>query len=150
MFFQQSCRRGMQMKSQNKLSSVLFGNWVAKVLSFLTAVLIVIAVRFLNVTDRVVTIPIDVTLPETSNVIPISLIPDTIDVIISGSEEIIYLVDPASITAYADFSFVAEPGISRTPVVLVYNDDVYTEAGLTVQAKPSTVRILFEEGAPKL
>lgn len=131
------------MKSQNKFSSVLFGNWIVKILSFLSAVLIVVSIRFFNISDRVVTIPLDVTLPESTEVIPISLIPDTIDVVISGSEEIIYLVDPASIQAFADFSGVVDAGISRTTVELTYNDDVYTEAGLTVEAKPSTVRILF-------
>ena len=138
------------MKSQNKFTSILFGNWIAKMLSFLTAVLIVVSIRFLNVTDRVVTIAIDVTLPISTEIRPISLIPDTIEVVISGNEDIIYLVDPASIKAYADFSDVVASGIARIPVELVYNDDVYTEAGLTVQAKPSTVRILFEEIDPLL
>lgn len=138
------------MKSQNKFTSILFGNWIAKMLSFLTALLIVVSIRFLNVTDRVVTIAIDVSLPVSTEIRPISLIPDTIDVVISGNEDIIYLVDPASIKAYADFSDVASAGIARIPVELVYNDDVYVEAGLTVQAKPSTVRILFEEIDPLL
>ena len=138
------------MKSQNKFTSILFGNWIAKMLSFLTALLIVVSIRFLNVTDRVVTIAIDVSLPVSTEIRPISLIPDTIDVVISGNEDIIYLVDPASIKAYADFSDVSSAGIARIPVELVYNDDVYVEAGLTVQAKPSTVRILFEEIDPLL
>lgn len=138
------------MKSQNKFSSILFGNWVAKMLAFLTALLIVISIRFLNITDRVVTIAIDVTLPSSEGVVPISLIPETIDIVISGNEEIIYLVDPASVKAYADFSDVYLPGIARVPVELVYNDDVYTEAGLTIQAKPSAVRILFEENETAL
>lgn len=133
------------MKSQNKFTSALLANWVAKVLAFLSAVLIVISIRFFNVADRVVTIAIDVTLPESSSLVPVSLVPDDIEIVITGSENIIYLVDPSGIEAYADFSHVTAPGISRIPVELIYNDDVYTEAGLTVEARPATVRILFEE-----
>ena len=41
------------MQTKNKFSSAIFGNWVIKVFSFLAALAIVVAVRFLNVTDRV-------------------------------------------------------------------------------------------------
>lgn len=54
------------MQNKNKFSSAIFGNWVVKVFSFLVALGIVVAVRFLNVTDRVVTIPITVKLNASS------------------------------------------------------------------------------------
>lgn len=131
------------MKTQNKFSTSLLSNWIVKMIAFMTAVFIVIAVRFLNVTDRVVTIPLQVTLPQDTEYVPISLIPDTIDVVISGHDDIIYLVDPSMIGAYADFSDVDSDGIARKSIRLVYQSDIYTEAGLNVEASPSTVRILF-------
>ena len=90
------------MKTPNKFAASFLGNWIIKVLSFMSAVLIVLAFRFWNVNDRTVTIPLEVRLPQ--NLTAVSLIPDTVDVIISGSDKIIYLVDPSQIKAIADFS----------------------------------------------
>ena len=128
---------------QNKVISTLLNNWVAKIFSILIALFIVISVRFLNVNDRVVTVPLDVTLPESYRAA--SLVPDTVDIVITGSDSIIYLVDPEGIEASADFSAVDGAGIVRVPVGLSYPDDIYTRDGLTVSARPSSVRILFEE-----
>lgn len=128
---------------QNKVLSSLLSNWIPKVFSFMIALFIVIAVRFMNVNDRVVTLPLDVTLPESYEAV--SLVPDTVDVIITGSDSIIYLVEPETISAHADFSDVSGPGIARVPVTLDYAGDIFTADGLTVTAKPSSVRILFEE-----
>ena len=128
---------------QSKLLSGILQNWVAKVFSFIIALAIVVSVRFLNVNDRVVTVPLDVTLPESYRAA--SLVPDTVDIVITGSDSIIYLVDPEGIEASADFSAVDGAGIVRVPVGLSYPDDIYTRDGLTVSAHPSSVRILFEE-----
>ncbi len=128
---------------QSKLVSTLVTNWIPKVFSFLIALFIVIAVRFLNINDRVVTIPLNVDLPE--DFIAVSLVPDTVDVVITGADSVIYLVNPENITAVADFSEVSDSGIVRVPVKLEYNEDIFTSDGLTVSARPSSVRILFEE-----
>lgn len=134
------------MKAQNRISnSRVLGNWVPKILSFLLAIFVVMAVRFLNVTDRIVHIPLEVKLAENPSFIPASLVPDTIDVVITGDDSVIYLIDPSRIKAYADFSDVDSDGIVRVPVILDYDQDIYTENSLTVEAKPSSVRILFEK-----
>ncbi len=128
---------------KNKVLSSVLQNWIPKIFSFLTALFIVLAVRFMNVNDRVVTLPLDVILPESYSAA--SLVPDTVDAVITGPESIIYLVDPSEIKATADFSSVDGPGIVRVPISLDYRDDIYTRDGLVVSARPSTVRILFEE-----
>ncbi len=128
---------------KNKIISIALQNWIPKIFSFLIALFIVLSVRFMNVNDRVVTLPLDVVLPE--NYQAVSLVPETIDVVITGPDSIIYLVDPAEIEAKADFSSVSGPGIERVPVMLEYRDDIYTRDGLVVSASPSSVRILFEE-----
>ncbi len=135
------------MKTQSKLNSGLLGNWVIKIMAFMTALFLVMAIRFLNITARTVHIPLEIILDEDSDYIPISLLPETIDIVITGSDSIIYLVDPSQITAVADFSDVDSDGIVRKPVILDYDHDIYTQDGLTVEARPSTVRILFEEVA---
>ena len=130
------------MKTSNKFSSV-FGNWIVKVLSFLTTVLIVLAIRFWSVNGRTVTIPLEVKLPESYTAL--SLVPSTVDIVITGSNKIIYLIDPVQIKATADFSDVDSEGISRVRVELSYNDDIYTKNSLTLSAKPESVRILFQK-----
>ena len=130
------------MKQSKTLSSIL-SNWIPKVFSFLIALFIVISIRFLNVNDRVVTLPLAVTLPDSYTAV--SLVPDTIDVVITGADSVIYLVEPETIKASADFSGVSNAGITRVPVTLEYDGDIFTADGLTVSARPSSVRILFEE-----
>ncbi len=133
------------VQSQNKFTSVIFGNWVVKILSFICALALVVSIRFLNATDRTVTIPITVTFDENSPYQAVSLIPESVDVVITGNEDVIYLVDPSLITASVDFSDVASAGISRRSVCLEYDRDIFTSNGLSVSSSPLTVRILFEE-----
>lgn len=128
---------------QSKFLSGLLQNWIPKIFSVMVAVFIVVSVRFMNVNDRVVTLPLRVVLP--SDYKAASLVQETVEVAISGPDSIIYLVDPAGIKARADFSDVNGPGIVRVPVELDYSEDIYTRDGLTVSARPSSVRILFEE-----
>lgn len=134
------------MQTKNKFSSAIFGNWVIKVFSFLAALAIVVAVRFLNVTDRVVTIPVTVYIDGSSDLKPASLVPESIDVVITGDDDIVYLVDPSLITASVDFSDVGEEGIARRVVYLDYDNDIFSSYGLTIKSSPATIRILFQEG----
>lgn len=133
------------MQSQNKISSILFGNWIIKIVSFICALTIVVSIRFLNATDRVVTIPLTVYLNAESNYTPLSLVPTSVDVVITGNDSVIYLVDPSLITASVDFSDVAEEGIARRVINLNYDRDIFTSSGLSISSSPETVRILFEE-----
>lgn len=135
------------MQSQNKFASAVFGNWVVKILSFICALMIVISVRFLNATDRVVTIPLTVKFAEDSQYVASSLVPDSVDVVITGDDSIIYLVDPSLITASVDFSDVSGEGISRRNVILEYDRDIFSDNSLTVSSSPLTIRILFESKA---
>lgn len=128
---------------KSKIVSTILQNWIPKIFSLLIALFIVLAVRFMNVNDRVVTLPLDVLLPEGYEAV--SLVPDTVEAVITGPDSIIYLVDPSEISASADFSSVSGSGIARVPVMLEYQENIYTRDGLVVSARPSSVRILFEE-----
>ena len=134
------------MQNKNKFSSAIFGNWVIKVFCFIIALGIVVAVRFLNVTDRVVTIPLTVYIDSQSKYEPISLVPESVNVVITGEDDIVYLVDPSLITASVDFSDVGEEGIARRVVYLDYDNDIFSSYGLTIKSSPATMRILFKEG----
>ena len=128
---------------KSKIVSTILQNWIPKIFSLLITLFIVLAVRFMNVNDRVVTLPLNVLLPEGYEAV--SLVPDTVEAVITGPDSIIYLVDPSEISASADFSSVSGSGIARVPVMLEYQENIYTRDGLVVSARPSSVRILFEE-----
>lgn len=130
---------------KERVRTFLNNRWIPLVFAFLISVFIVLAVRFFNVNDRVVTIPLDVTLPQSDRIYPISLVPETVDVVITGDDSVIYLVDPSEIKAVADFSKVGVEGIARRSVKLQYNNEIFENSGVTVSASPTTVRILFEE-----
>ena len=122
----------------------IFSSWGPKIFSFLLAIGVVLVVEFSNISNRVVTIPLDVSLPD--NLVAESLVPETVEIVISGSEDVIYLVDQSLVKAYADFSFVNNSGIARVPVVLDFNQDVFRKSSISVKAEPSSVRILFSSG----
>ncbi len=128
-----------------KLSHKWISNWGAKIIAVVLSLFVVLGIEFSTITNRVVRIPLTVYLPQSSSLVTSSLVPTSIDVVISGSEDLIYLVEPSDIHAYADFSFVDSSGIVRTPVLLEYNQDVYQRDALSVRADPSSVRILFSE-----
>ena len=133
------------MKHNSKGLSSFVSSWVPRVLSLLVAVLIFAAVRYFNMASRVVSIPLDVSLPSAAHVEPESLVPASVDIVISGDDDLIYLIDPDSISAYADFSDVDNPGRARRAVVLTYAQDVFKDTALTVKADPDVVRILFKD-----
>ena len=87
------------MNQRNKGMNSFLSSWIPKIISFILALLIFIAVKYMNMADRVITIPLSVTLPDESVVLPESLVPSRTDIIISGNDELIYLVDPTDISA---------------------------------------------------
>ncbi len=133
------------MNQNNKGLSSFISTWVPRVLSLFVAVLIFACVRYFNMGSRVVTIPLSVSLPDPDVVVAESLVPESIDIVISGDDSLIYLVDPDSISASADFSDVDDAGIKRRTVDLVYPKDVFQDTALTVRADPDVVRILFAD-----
>lgn len=133
------------MNQNNKGLSSFISTWVPRVLSLFVAVLIFACVRYFNMGSRVVTIPLSVSLPDPDVVVAESLVPESIDIVISGDDSLIYLVDPDSISASADFSDVDDAGIMRRTVDLVYPKDVFQDTALTVRADPDVVRILFAD-----
>ncbi len=132
------------MKKNNKLSLVV-SNVTPKVFSLLAAIIIFLVVQYFQMVDRRVVIPLQVRLPESSVVVPESLVPQNIEIVISGTDKLVYLVEPDKIVAIADFTDITEVGIARVPVTLLYDQDVFDSAELVVTATKPIVRILFKE-----
>jgi len=132
------------MKLNKYFQSVLY-NWPAKMLSLVFALLVYLFITYSTLGSRVVTIPLVVNLP--SNLVAESLVPTSVQINIRGAEDIIYLVDPNAIEATIDFTFVKEPGIASSAIVLKYEQQVFNNAGISLVANPSDYRILFSQGS---
>ncbi|MFA7559880.1 MAG: hypothetical protein WCY61_04035 [Sphaerochaeta sp.] len=129
------------MKRLNKYVQGLLVNWPAKVFSLVLAILVYAFIQYSAIGARSVTIPITVLLPPQLEAQ--SLVPTSIEVEIRGNENIIYLVDPASITAVVDFSRVIKEGVTAANVVLTYNEEVFEKGSISLTASPNSVRVLF-------
>lgn len=131
-------------KSNKSLQAFLY-NWPAKVLSLAFALLVYAFIQYTTLGDRVVTIPLSVSLPTQYEAQ--SLVPTSVEISIRGNEDIIYLIDPNSILASVDFSNVKKEGIATAPVILVYDEQVFDSADIALLANPTQYRILFSKGS---
>ncbi|NCC63303.1 MAG: hypothetical protein EOM15_01430 [Spirochaetia bacterium] len=125
----------------NKAMQSLLNNWPVKVLSLVFALLVYSFINYATITDRVVTVPLEVHLPD--SLIAQSLVPSTVKVHIKGDDSLIYLVDPSAIHASLDFSSVTQEGIASRAVVLVYDQEVFNRARIALSAEPQQFRVLF-------
>lgn len=126
----------------NKILQTIISNWPAKVIALLLAIALFLFIQYTTIGERRVTIPIHVTLPE--SLVASSLIPDSVELVIKGDEEHIYLIDPSSITATIDFSFATTAGIARAPVILQYDRSLFRVTNVSITAQPDQYRVLFE------
>ncbi len=129
-------------KNNSKLLSFVNG-LAPKIFSLLAAIVVFLLIEYFQIVDRKVVIPLNVILPSSQEIEPESLVPKTIEILISGSDSVVYLVEPDQIEAVADFSSVTEPGIARIPVSLNYEMDVFEKSEVVVTASKPVVRILF-------
>ena len=128
------------MKLNKHLQNMLY-HWPSKVLSLVFAICIYLFIQYSTIGARVVTIPLDVHLP--AGYEAMSLVPDSVEVEIRGNDDIIYLINPNSIMASINFSFVQSEGIASAPVMLMYEENVFESGGVSVSPNPSPYRILF-------
>ena len=92
------------MKQNSKGLSGFISSWVPRILCLFVAIIIFASVRYFNMGSRVVRIPLDVTLPSGGGIVPESLVPDSVDIVISGDDNLIYLVDPDGVRTHAAVS----------------------------------------------
>jgi YbbR domain-containing protein len=127
---------------KNNTLQVILDHWQVKIVCLLMAFCVYFLVSFSSTENRMVEIPLSVNLP--TDYVAESLVPSSITVKITGSENIIYLIDPALITASVDFSGVNTTGISREAVILDYDEKVFRKGNVSVFTVPSDIRISFK------
>lgn len=124
------------------MNRLLF-NWQIKAMALTFAICTYLVVSAIMIDERVVSIPVNVILPE--NLETKSNLPESVKVIISGESDVIYIFNPESIKATVDFSGVTTPGIAISPVILETSALFMSEKEITCTADPSQFRVLFGE-----
>ena len=113
---------------RSKFFQKIFYNWQAKVISFLLAVFVYFILVYSIRDSRIVNLPVNITYPE--GYIVTSRIDDSVELVIQGTEERIYLLDVSKFSLSADFSSVDGEGVHYADIKIDVQDlmdyvDVY-------------------------
>ena len=128
---------------RSKFFQKLFYNWQAKIISFLLAVFVYFILLFSIQNSRTITLPVEVVMPE--GYVATSNVPSSIDLVIQGTEDQIYLIDVSKISLKVDFSMVDREGISYATVQIDINElaSYIDTSAVSIYTKPSQVRVYF-------
>ena len=128
---------------RSKFFQKILYNWQAKILCFLLAVLVYFVLVFSIQTSRRVTLPVEVKLP--SNYVAQSNVPTSVELVIQGTEDQIYLIDVSQITISADFTTVNREGVNYATVQIDTNDLEHhiDMSALHVYTVPSQLKVYF-------
>ena len=132
---------------RSKFFQKLLYNWQAKILSFLLAVFVYFILLFSIQNSRTITLPVEVVMPH--NYVATSNVPNSIDLVIQGTEDQIYLIDVSKISLKVDFSKVDREGVSYATVQIDINDlaSYVDTSAVSIYTKPSQVKVYFSKPA---
>ncbi len=128
---------------RSKFVQKLFYNWQVKILSFLLAVLVYFVLVFSIQTSRTVSLPLEVKLP--ADYVAESNVPTSVDLVLQGTEDQIYMIDVSNIKVSVDFSTVEREGVNYAPVRIDTGElEKYVDiSSISVFTKPSQVKVYF-------
>ena len=146
---------------RSKFFQKIFYNWQAKIISFLLAVLVYFILMFSIQNSRTITLPVEVVMPD--GYVAISIVPKSIDLVIQGTEDQIYMIDVSNITLKLDFSKVDPKMVKKVynekekreeykytaPVQIDFSDlDSYVDmSAVSFYTKPSQFPVQFTKSA---
>ena len=132
---------------RSKFFQKLLYNWQAKIISFLLAVFVYFILLFSIQNSRTITLPVEVVMPH--NYVATSNVPNSIDLVIQGTEDQIYLIDVSKISLKVDFSKVDREGVSYATVQIDINDlaSYVDTSAVSIYTKPSQVKVYFSKPA---
>ena len=131
---------------RSKFSQKIFYNWQVKILCFIFSVLVYFVLVFSIQTERRVTLPITVTMPEFYSAE--SNVPASVNLVIQGTEDQIYLIDVSEISLSADFSYINREGVIYA-VVKIDTHDLGNHVDLSkinIFTEPSQLKVYFSFG----
>ena len=130
---------------RSKFFQKLFYNWQAKIISFLLAVFVYFILMFSLHSTRTIPLPVEVILPD--GYVAESKIRDSVDLIIQGTEDQIYLIDVSKFSLKADFSnIVTGEGTVYADVIIDMQDlkSYIDTSDVSIYTYPSQLRIYFK------
>ena len=94
-------------------------------------------------TSRKVTLPVEVKMP--TNYVAQSNVPKSVELVIQGTEDQIYLIDVSQISLSADFTSVSREGVNYATVHINTNDLEHhiDMSALHVYTVPSQIKVYF-------
>ena len=130
---------------RSKFFQKLFYNWQGKIICLLLAILVYFVLLFSIQSSRSMTLPLEVTLPDGYKVE--STIPRSVELVIQGTEDQIFMIDPAKISVSADFSTVNREGVNYAVVEIDTGDltSYIDTSALSIFTRPSQVKIYFSK-----
>jgi len=128
---------------RSKFFQKLFYNWQVQIPIFLLALLDYFVLVFSLQTSRTVSLPIEVKLP--SDYVAESNIPTSVDLVLQGTEDQIYMIDVSNIKVSVDFSTVNRDGVNYAPVRIDTGElEKYVDiSSISIFTKPSQVKVYF-------
>ncbi|MBR5098833.1 MAG: hypothetical protein IK091_06410 [Spirochaetales bacterium] len=131
---------------RSKFFQKLLYNWQVKIICLLLAVLVYFVLLFSIQSSRSMTLPLTVTLPKDYKAE--STIPKSVELVIQGTEDQIFMIDPSMISVSADFSTVNREGVSYAVVEIDAGDlaSYIDTTALSIFTRPSQVKVYFSSG----
>ena len=128
---------------RSKFFQKVFYNWQIKIICFLLAVLVYFVLFYSIETSRTMTLPLTVTLPQ--DYTAESNIPTSVELVIQGTEDQIYMIDVSGMSVSADFSNVNHDGVNYAPVVIETGElEKYIDTSvISIYTRPSQVKVYF-------
>ncbi len=121
---------------------VITRNWAAKLFCFAIAVVIVLFNRMGKIEDRTMNIPFK--LYTNSEYLIVQDIPRTIKVSLRGNKDDIYSILSTDLTAFADFTNVAENGSYSRPIKIERSGSALYITPLEIHTTPNQINLAFE------
>ena len=130
---------------RSKFLQKLLYNWQVKIICLLLAVLVYFVLLFSIQSSRSMTLPLKVTLPDGYKAE--STIPKSVELVIQGTEDQIFMIDPAKISVSADFTTVNREGVNYAVVEINTGDltSYIDTTALSIFTRPSQVKIYFSK-----
>lgn len=121
---------------------VITRNWAAKLFCFAIAVIVVLFHRMSQIDERTVNIPFK--LYTNTEYLIVQDIPRTIKVLLRGNKDDIYSIQGSDLTAYADFTNVAEKGNHVRPIKVERSGSALYITPLELHITPNQISLAFE------
>ncbi|MBQ7281865.1 MAG: hypothetical protein IJR16_03710 [Spirochaetales bacterium] len=130
---------------RSKFLQKLLYNWQVKIICLLLAVLVYFVLLFSIQSSRSMTLPLKVTLPDGYKAE--STIPKSVELVIQGTEDQIFMIDPAKISVSADFTTVNREGVNYAVVEIDTGEltSYIDTTALSIFTRPSQVKIYFSK-----